>query len=155
MEKAKFVYVTFIETTPEKLWNALTDPEITKEYWVRRRNESDWKAGSGWQQREDGETGEVDLTGTVLESDPPRRLVFTWASPEEVNQPEKISRVTYEIEPQGEAVKLTVIHDELEPGSSRLRSISGGWPLVLSSLKSLLETGKPLALTTKRCESCA
>lgn len=154
MEKSTYVYVTYIQTTPEKLWTALIDPEFTKQYWGRGRHDSDWQPGSEWRRSNYDDASEVDLGGKVLESEPPRRLVLTWASPEDFGNEDKTSRVTFELEPQMDTVRLTVTHDRLEPGSERLRSISQGWPAILSSLKSLLETGHPLAMTTRRWGTC-
>ena len=144
--KASFVYVTYIRATPEKVWSALTDPETTQLYWGHR-NVSDWAVGGTWQhQRCDG-SNVADIVGTVVESVPPRRLVITWASPGEAADPAKVSRVLFEIEPHKEdSVRLTVTHDELEPGSGMERGITRGWPLVLSALKSWLETGKAVPL---------
>ena len=150
LNKPEFVYVTYISATPEKVWNALLDPELTKQYWARRRNASDWKVGSPWQHRDYDNAGLVDIVGKVVESVPPRRLVLTWAFPADAANPAKHSRVTFEIEPFMGAVRLTVTHDELEPDSPMLRGITQGWPAVLSSLKTLLETGKPLPFTTTR-----
>ncbi len=150
MDKPEFVYVTYILTTPEKLWKALIDGESTKQYWFRHRNASDWKPGSKWEHQDYDDPRKVDIVGKVLESDPPRRLVITWADPANANAEEKHSRVTFEIEPLEEAVRLTVTHDRLEPGSAMLHGISKGWPLVLASLKSFLETGRPLPMATKR-----
>jgi uncharacterized protein YndB with AHSA1/START domain len=143
MDKPQFVYVTYISTTPEKLWNALIDPELTRRYWDRE-NISDWKPGSTWEHRRSDASRTVDLVGKVIESAPPRRLVLTWASPPDAGNSAKHSRVTFDIEPIDEMVRLTVTHDELEAGSEMLRGITQGWPRVLSSLKSLLETGRPL-----------
>ncbi len=135
-----FVYVTYIAAAPEKVWNALIDRELTKAYW-RHHNVSDWKRGSRWEHvRTDG-TGKVDLVGQVVEIDPPRRLVITWAFPDEAD---KASRVTFEIEPLGSEARLVVTHADLEVGSGMLAGITRGWPLVLSNLKTLLETGRPL-----------
>ena len=139
MTKPQFVYVTYILTTPEKVWAALTDAELTRQYWVHS-NVSDWKVGSPWShQRLDGVK---DVIGEVLESDPPRRLVTSWSPASKVGDPTRLSRVTYEIDQVGEKVRLTVSHTELtEEG---LRDISRGWPAVLSNLKTLLETGKTI-----------
>jgi uncharacterized protein YndB with AHSA1/START domain len=139
MTKPQFVYVTYILTTPEKVWAALTDAELTRQYWVHS-NVSDWKVGSPWShQRPDGT---ADVVGEVLESDPPRRLVTSWSPASKADDPTRRSRVTYEIERTGEKVRLTVSHTELtEEG---LRDISRGWPAVLSNLKTLLETGKTI-----------
>jgi uncharacterized protein YndB with AHSA1/START domain len=142
MDKPQFVYVTYIATSPEKLWNALLDP-TTAQYW-QHQNLSDWKPGSQWEHRACDDKGTLRLVGKVLESSPPRRLVLTWASPADAAREEKHSRVTFEIEPIGDVVRLTVTHDRLEPGSETLQAIMKGWPKVLSSLKSLLEVGRPL-----------
>ena len=143
MNRPDFVYVTYISTTPEKLWNALTEGEITRLYW-HHTNVSDWKPGSAWQHVRLDEAKTVDIVGKVVESDPPRRLVLTWASPAAAADPARNSRVTFEIETVANAVRLVVTHDELEGDPAMGRSIANGWPKVLSSLKSLLETGQPL-----------
>lgn len=148
MAKPEFVYVTYIATTPEAVWNALRDPERTKAFWGRHRNRSDWKVGSPWS-HEDHETGQVDIVGKVIESDPPRRLVLTWASPE---APDEVSRVTFEIDEFFGSVRLRVTHEDLEAGSPMLKGVSVGWPVVLSSLKTLLETGSALPMTERRFE---
>ena len=150
MTKPQFVYVTYIATTPEKLWNALMDGEMTKDYWVRHRNVSDWKVGSTWEHQDYDDAGIVDIVGKVVENTPPRRLVLTWAFPADAANEAKHSRVAFEIEPFFDAVRLTVTHDELEPDSDMLRGITQGWPGVLSSLKTLLETGRPMPMTTRR-----
>lgn len=149
MKKPDYVYVTYIAASPEKTWQALTAVDLMREWWVdpkagcSRANVSDWQPGSGWQhQRMDG-SGVVDIVGKVVESTPPRRLVFTWARPSEEAELSKHSRVTIEIEPYTDAlVRLTVTHDELD--EAMLKGISGGWPTVLSNLKTFLETGRPL-----------
>ncbi|WP_163507729.1 ArsR/SmtB family transcription factor [Fodinicola acaciae] len=136
MDKPSVVYVTYIATTPEKLWNALTDPETTEKYWGHR-NVSGWRKGDSWEhQRTDGGN---DIVGTILEIDPPRRLAHSWAG---VNSQDKVSRVTFDLEPAGDLVKLTVQHHDLP--EEELADTTDGWQAVLSSLKSLLETGKPL-----------
>jgi uncharacterized protein YndB with AHSA1/START domain len=144
MKKPQFVYVTYIGTTPEKLWNALVDAEVTRQYWDHF-NVSDWKPGSKWEHQRPDASRKADVVGTVVESTPPKRLVVTWADPAEAGDPTRYSRVTFEITPMAERVRLTVIHDDL-PDSKVLEGITDGWPRVLSSLKSLLETGKPLKL---------
>ena len=143
MDKPQFVYVTYISTSPEKLWNALLDPEVTTKYW-QHVNLSDWQPGSRWEHRHSDKNGQLRLVGKVLESTPPRRLVLTWAFPADEAREEKHTRVTFEIEPVAGVVRLTVTHDRLEPGSEMLQGITKGWPKVLSSLKSLLEVGRPL-----------
>jgi uncharacterized protein YndB with AHSA1/START domain len=141
MSKSKFVYVTYIRTTPEKLFRALTQPEVTRQYWDNE-NISDWRLGSPWKHQ--ASDGTVRLVGEVVEHTPPRRLVLTWALPADAGNKAKHTRVTFDIEPIDDMVRLTVTHDELEPGSEMERSITGGWPRVLSSLKSFLETGTAL-----------
>jgi uncharacterized protein YndB with AHSA1/START domain len=144
MDKPKFVYVSYIESTPEKVWNALIDPEMTRQYWFNHQNASDWKVGSRWEHRVIDNPAVVHVVGKVVESDPPRRLVVTWAPPDSEGNLEKTSRVTYEIEESGETVKLTVTHDELD--SEMFKSISFGWPLVISRLKTLIETNRVLPM---------
>ena len=148
MSRPSFIYVTYINSTPEKVWQALTDPAFTRKYWVNHRNASDWKVGSEWRHEDYDDASLVDIVGHVVESAPPRHLVLTWASPKDAEIPDKVSRVTFDIETYG--VRLTVTHSELEPDSAMLSGISRGWPLVLSSLKTLLETGEPLPGTSKR-----
>ncbi len=143
MEKPQFVYVVYIATTPKKLWKALIDPGMTKKYW-QHENISDWKPGSRWEHREFNKDRSLRLVGKVLTCSPPRRLVLTWAFPSDVVQEEKQSRVTFDLERMRGVVRLTVTHDLLEPGSDMLKGITEGWPKVLSSLKSLLESGKAL-----------
>ena len=143
MDKPEFVYVTYISSSPEKVWNALLDGRMTAKYW-QHENVSDWKPGSRWEHRAFDKDRTLRLVGKVLESSPPRRLVITWAEPADEADEKKHSRVTFEIEPVRDVVRLTVTHDHFEPGSKMFDSISEGWPKVLSSLKSLLETGEPL-----------
>ena len=143
MDKPVFVYVTYISTTPEKLWQALIDAKMTIQYW-QHVNLSDWRAGSRWEHRSAEVGGELAMVGEVIESAPPRRLVLTWAFPVDEAREDKHTRVTFEIEPLGNVVRLTVTHDRLEAGSEMLEGITEGWPKVLSSLKSLLETGRAL-----------
>jgi uncharacterized protein YndB with AHSA1/START domain len=150
MSRPSFIYVTYIESTPEKVWQALTDPAFTRRYWVNHRNASDWQVGSSWRHEDFDDANLVDIAGHVVESAPPHRLVLTWSNPDDVDKPDKVSRVIFDIEPYGDAVRLTVTHAELEPDSAMLSGVSRGWPLVLSSLKTLLETGEPLPGTSKR-----
>jgi uncharacterized protein YndB with AHSA1/START domain len=139
MDKHTYVYVTYILTTPEKVWEAITDAKISASYW-QRENVSDWKVGSPWMHRLAGKA--PDIVGKVVESDPPRRLVTTWASPSDPENLDKTSRVAYDIEPFGEKVRLTITHTDLNDQS--LKDVSGGWPAVLSNLKTLLETGRTI-----------
>jgi uncharacterized protein YndB with AHSA1/START domain/DNA-binding transcriptional ArsR family regulator len=136
-----YVYVTYIESSPERVWHALTDPDLTGEYWGHS-NVSDWQAGSRWEHRRVDGSGIADVIGTVLESVPPRRLTLTFDAPGEVS-PEGPSAVTFHIEPYHEIVRLTVTHENLA-GSDALEAVSAGWPAVCANLKSLLETGHVL-----------
>jgi len=145
MSKPEFIYTTYIKTTPDKLWHALTDREFTLSYWFGCSLHSDWKVGSPMQMHKGGKMVNECV---ILESDPPRRLVYSWHSVfDEDMIKERPSRVTFVLEQENNAVKLTVTHEGFAEGSKTLPSISGGWPLVLSSLKSILETGKPLVFT--------
>jgi len=143
MPKSTFVYVTYIATQPEMVWKALLDGEFTRQYWGHE-NVSDWKPGSNWEHRRNDASGTIGMLGEVLEARQPQRLVITWADPKDKSRKERHSRVTFEIEPVADMVRLTVTHDELESGSEMQRKVSQGWPRVLSSLKSLIETGRPL-----------
>lgn len=143
MDKPEFVYVTYISAPPEKIWEALVTPEITRKYW-QHENVSDWKPGSKWEHRGADRERALRLVGKVVEFSPPRRLVMTWAFPSDEGREEKHSRVTFEIEKVRGVTRLTMTHDRLEPGSEMLEGITAGWPKVLSSLKSLLEVGRPL-----------
>ncbi|KID31995.1 ArsR/SmtB family transcription factor [Prauserella rugosa] len=150
MSKPTFVYVTYIKTTPEKLWQALTDPAFIRRWFGGMSMESDWKPGSPIIAVDpDGtrvETGEV-----VLESEPGKRLSYTFKVTAEAGSAyaelaeEPPSRVTFELEQDGDTVKLTLVHDDfVGPESKVLESVRQGWPAFMSSLKSLLETGEPL-----------
>ena len=142
-----FVYVTFIRTTPERLWSALTSPDFTRQYWFGVHFETDWTVGSSW--RMIYPDGRVTDAGEILEADPPRRLVLKWRNefrPE--LKSEGYSRCTIELEPMAGAVKLTVVHTIDRPESKLIEAVSGGWPRILSNLKSLLETGE-LVLKSK------
>ncbi len=141
--KPKFVYRSYIATTPEKLWQALTSPEFTSRYWGNRTIHSVWEEGAPVEMRR--KDGGHDWHGEVLRFDPPRTLAYTFCvRPGGEGAPELRSRVTFELKPLGETVMLTVTHEDFEPDDSLLESISHGWPAILSSLKSLLETGSPL-----------
>ena len=143
MSDEKFVYVIYIAATPEKVWKALLDGEMTRRYWGRE-NVSDWKPGSKWEHRRFDDARTVDLVGLVVECDPPRRLVLTWAEVADAADKSRHTRVAIDVEKVEDMVRLTVTHDEFKPGTDMLRKISNGWPRVLSSLKSFLETGRPL-----------
>ena len=156
MDKPTFVYTTYIRTTPERLWQALTDPAFTERYWGITF-ESDWQTGSEVSWTQFGLTI-ADTEQRILEAEPYRRLAYTWhtLTPEWADSlgfteeararllAEPRSKVTFEIEQFGDQVKLTVVHDDLEPGGLVASLIGEGWPRVLASLKTLLETGEPL-----------
>ena len=141
MKQPTLVYTTFIRTTPKKLWAAITKPEFTRQYWAGVENVSEWKKGSKWEHVGGEKEREVWITGKVLESDPPNRLVISWADPDDLADK---SRVTFEIEAIKNQVCLTVTHGNFKKGSTMAGKVSGGWPRVLSSMKSYLETGKGL-----------
>jgi uncharacterized protein YndB with AHSA1/START domain len=143
MEK---VYEIYIKTTPECLWQAITDPELRRQYTFAVGVYSDWKAGSSYTSRATEMTTSPNMPiaeGENLEVDPPRRLVQTFRAlwSDDVKR-EGTSRVTWEIEPIGDSCRLTVVHDQLREGAND--ELYGGWPMVLSGLKTLLETGETL-----------
>ena len=140
MKKPKLVYEMFIRSTPKKTWDAITKPEFARQYWAGIGNKSDWKAGSRWEHVTS--ENEVWIMGEVVESAPPKRLVITWADPDDLKDK---SRVIFEIEAiEKDLVCLTVTHDKFKEGSKMAGKVSRGWPRVLSSMKSFLETGKGL-----------
>lgn len=136
-----YVYVTYIQAAPERVWEALTDAELTADYWGHS-NVSDWQVGSHWEHRRVDGSGVADVIGTVLESAPPRRLAITFDAPGEV-PPGGPSKVTFDIEPYHAIVRLTVTHENLA-NDEALEAISAGWPAVCANLKSLLEIGHSL-----------
>ncbi len=140
-DRSSFVYVTFIRTTPEKLWEALTDPQFTRQYWFDTLVESGWKEGSPWKLVQSN--GHLTDSGEILEIDPPRRMVIRWQNEWKPElKAEGPSRCTMELEPVGSAVKLTITHEMDRPESRLITAVAGGWPLILSNLKSLLEMGE-------------
>jgi DNA-binding transcriptional ArsR family regulator/uncharacterized protein YndB with AHSA1/START domain len=158
MDKPEFVYTTYIRATPEQLWRGLTDPAFTRRYWGLAL-ESDWRTGSPVTVRLDKDGVTIaDPAQVVLESDPYRRLAYAWhtftpewaaaygISADDVARfaSEPRSKVTFDIVPLGDCVRLTVVHDGFGPGSAVLTGISQGWPVLMSSLKTLLETGDVL-----------
>ncbi len=156
-QKPKFIYVVYIASTVEKVWQALTDPKMTEQYWFGYQISSDWKVGSRYTA---GMAGAPPFDkGIVLECDPPRRLSYTWHPQYEAFLHERHSRVTFELVQLESQVQLTVTHDEFDEGSKVFESISGGWPRVLSSLKSWLETGRGLPRSwsdaDKKWQTCA
>ncbi len=143
MERPRHVFQVYIRTQPEQLWQAITDPSFTERFFHQTRFETELKPGAPL--RYLYTDGRLAVEGQVLEAEPPRRLVTTWAfrhRPEYLNDPP--SRVTWEIEPLDSVCRLTLIHDDFPSENATFKSVVNGWPLVLSSLKSLLETGEPL-----------
>lgn len=133
-----YVYVTYVRSTPEQVWRAITDPELSAAYWGHSNVSPDWAVGSRWEHRRvDG--GGNDGGGTVLEADPPRRLRFSWVD-DGAPETAESERVTFDIEPYGDIVRLTVTHENVDPRAGA----ADGWPAVLANLKSFLETGAPL-----------
>lgn len=157
MQATEFVYTTYIATTPERLWQALTDPAFTRRYWGAELN-SDWQVGSPILWKE-ADPEPRDLGQVVLEAEPHRRLSYTWHHPQHYHakflgwsekqlselQREPRSQVAFDLEPAGDEVKLTVTHHGFAPGSALLDAVTGGWPHILANLKTLLETGDTMA----------
>jgi uncharacterized protein YndB with AHSA1/START domain len=146
MKNSRFVYVIYIRTTQLKLWDALRKPEFTRRYWVNTWQDCDWKKGSSWKLMiPDGRVGDA---GEVLEIDPPKKLVLSWRNEFIPDMREEgFTRATFELETMGDTVKLTLTHESDKPQSKVIDGVSNGWPSILSSLKSLLETGESLAQT--------
>ena len=147
-ETLSYVYVTYIASTPEKVFEAITKPDLARRYWGHE-NVSDWTPGSKWEHVRANDERSVELVGKVVEHTPPTRLVITWANASQAADPDAYSRVTFDIEPYDDMVRLTVSHDELQAGSGMANGIQKGWPVVLSSLKSFLETGRGLDVFAK------
>ena len=146
MSNSKFVYVIYIRTTAGKLWEALTKPEFNRKYWVGCSQESDWEKGATWKLMIPD--GRVADAGEILEIERPKKLVLKWRNefiPE--LRAEGYSRCTVELEPRGDMVKLTVTHEMDKPEAEFIGKVATGWPVILSSLKSLLETGDSLEET--------
>ncbi|MGC5326275.1 SRPBCC family protein [Brevibacillus sp. SYSU BS000544] len=146
MTDTAFVYVTYIATTPEKLWEALTSSDYTEKYFFGSKIQSDWKEGSRVAYSRNGEVSDF---GTILKCVPQRVLSFTWTYVGDKIAREEPSRVTFELKPLNETVKLTLTHDNLLPTDfvyedNTFEGLNNGWPAILSNLKSLLETGKTL-----------
>jgi uncharacterized protein YndB with AHSA1/START domain len=140
---SQYVYVTYIRTSPQKLWDALTSPEFQRKYWFNMHQESEWKAGSSWKMV--FSDGRVADAGEILESDPPLRLVIKWRNefrPELTA--EGWSRCVYELEPDGDIVRLTITHTIEKEKAQFIEAVSGGWPRIMAGLKSYLETGAAL-----------
>lgn len=139
--ESRFVYATYIRTTPERLWSALTDAEQMKEYWLGMHFKTNWSTGADWQML--FPDGRVADTGEILEFNPPRRIVLKWRNEFKPElKAEGFARCTIELEPVGAAVKLTITHTIERADSKFIQAVSGGWPKILSNLKSMLETGK-------------
>jgi uncharacterized protein YndB with AHSA1/START domain len=147
-ETTSFVYVTYILSTPEKVFEAVTKPDIARRFWGHE-NVSDWRPGSKWEHVKANDARTVELVGKVIEIAPPSRLVISWANQSQSEDPDAYSRVTFGIEEFNDMVKLTVTHDDLVVGSSTANGVTRGWPIVLSSMKSYLETGKGLDIFAK------
>jgi uncharacterized protein YndB with AHSA1/START domain len=145
----RFIYVTYIRTSQQKLWDALLKPEFQRLYWFGAHHESEWKKGAAW--KIVFQDGRIADSGEVLEIDPPNRLVLKWRN--EWNpeiKAEGYSRCEFNLEPAGDTIKLTVTHSMEGAGTKFIQGVSGGWPKILSSLKSLLETGNALPETLKK-----
>ena len=150
MSDSKFVYVSYIRTTPDTLWHALTTAEVIEQYRFGMRMESDWKSGSQWKMYADGNLMD---SGEILESVAPKRLVMRWSC--EWNpafKAEGDSRCIFEIEPASPSTKLTLTHSIERPDSKFIDAVADGWPMVLSNLKSLLETGDVALVFHRRHE---
>jgi len=141
MASTEFVYATYIKATPQDVWNAITSPEFMKQYWFGSYAESDFKTGSPWKLFR--ENGEITDSGEIVESAPPKRLVIRWRNEWKPElKAEGYSRCTFEIETVANVTKLTITHVMDKEGSKLIGAVSGGWPKILSNLKSLLETGE-------------
>ena len=148
MAKSKYVYVTYIRTTPKKLWQALTDPKFIRQYFFETTHESEWKRGSSWAMKTPD--GRLIDSGEVLESKPPRKLVLKWRNELKPEfRKEGYSRMTYDLEKSGGSVKLTVTHEMNIANSKFIEGVAEGWPPILSSLKTMLETGESLVETRR------
>lgn len=149
VERTSFVYVTFIATTPDKVFTAITSADLSSRYWGHA-NVSDWAPGARWEHVRNDDARTVELVGRVVEHNPPSRLVLSWVNQSEEADPQAYSRVTFDIIPyDGGLTKLTVTHDDLIKGSGMEQGVTKGWPIVLSSLKSFLETGTGLNVFAK------
>jgi uncharacterized protein YndB with AHSA1/START domain len=143
-----FAYTTYILSTPQKVFEAITKADIARRYWGHE-NVSDWKPGSKWEHIRANDERTVELVGQVIEISPPSRLVISWANASQASDPASYSRVTFEIEEYESMARLIVTHDGLKAGSGMENGIKKGWPIVLSSLKSFLETGRSLDVFAK------
>ena len=141
-----FLYVTYIATTPDKVWTAILEGDVTRQYWGGNANVAPkgWKKGAPWQHAAEGGKGALRCVGEILEIIPQQKLVLTWADPGDAGNPAKHSRVALEIESVGDMVRLTVTPDLLDQAMGQ--KISKGWPMVCASMKSFLETGRALSI---------
>jgi uncharacterized protein YndB with AHSA1/START domain/DNA-binding transcriptional ArsR family regulator len=153
MSAPKHVFEVYIRTTPERLWQAITDPAMTSAYYFNSRVDSDFRAGSPitFHQAD----GSLDIEGQVVEADPPRKLVHTFAVRWDPSFDDPPSRVTWELTPMGEVCRLTLVHDGFESETRTYSEVGGGWPLILSSLKSYLETGEALRVASQEVPASA
>jgi uncharacterized protein YndB with AHSA1/START domain len=148
MDKPSFIYVIYIATTAERLWEALTTPEINRRFWFGMQQASDWKVGSTW--RMENSDGTAENIGEVLEVDRPHKLVVSWWNDTDPElRPAGCTRFTFLLQPVGEQIKLTLLHEIDPAGKAFIASVSEGWPQILSSLKTMLETGEPLPGTSE------
>lgn len=146
MAKSQFTYVTYIRTTPAKLWKALLDPEFTRQWWCETYHDCNWKPGSSWKLMIPD--GRVADGGEVIEIVPEKKLVLKWRNEFQPElRAEGYSRMSCELEQMGETIKLSILHEIDVADSKLIQGVSGGWPILLSSLKSLLETGEALEET--------
>lgn len=151
MAKPHYAYVTIIAAPPERVWEGLTSPEFTEQYWHQTRIRSDFREGSPLEFLQDGE---VCVRGEILRADRPVELAYTWSfcrNPE--TRDEQYSRVRFRLRPIPAGTELTVLHDRFEPGSKTLEMVTGGWPYVIAGLKTLLETGKAIDFTADEQDS--
>jgi len=154
MAESTFVHVTYIRTTPEKLWSALTDAECMKQYWFGLHCQSQWTAGSPWKLVSDD--GLILDTGEIFKAEPPRQLVIRWQNQFKPElKSEGVSQCTMEVEPSGSAVKLSITHTIEREQSKFIAAVSDGWPKVISNLKSLLETGSVVLNNPYPCKAPA
>ncbi len=144
---SRFVYATYIRTSPQKLWDALIKPEFTKRYFFGVTMDTDWQVGSPWKMVH--ADGKITDAGEVLEVVPQKRLVLKWRNEFPELKPEGYTRCTFELTPQGELTKLEVVHEAEMDNSKTINAISGGWPRILSNLKTFLETGEVLAFPSR------
>jgi len=148
MSNDRFVYSIYIRSSRERVWGALIKPEFTRQYWAGTWQDSEWKVGSDWKIMVPD--GRVADTGKVLEFDPPRRLSVSWQNHLSAEvEAEGHSRASFDLDQQGSMVKLTITHEIDRPNSKLIKAVSGGWPAILSSLKSMLETGQSLEETRR------